>query len=171
MLFVWRAHVIYFLTARLQHPSRPSRKISINNRQTARNYAACSRCLSRERGKRSPSLRWIFIFEHFERFSRKYSLNPVNAIFQQRQEEEEEEVLKSHCQSSRRSSQLWHHISIMINYTQQDNFKVILYRGLMEGTITMGKAKKTKKCDHQPPNTMIVCDFDRSPSDVMTTVA
>lgn len=40
----WRANDIYFLTARLQRPTRPSQKISINNRQTDRNYAACFCC-------------------------------------------------------------------------------------------------------------------------------
>ena len=37
-----RAHYLYFWQRAFNTQARPSRKISINNRQTDRNYAACS---------------------------------------------------------------------------------------------------------------------------------
>lgn len=117
---VWRAHDIYFLTARLQRRNtRPNRKnIHQYTSDSPRNYSACI-CYSEKGEKRSAQFLRCLNTSPWRKtlFFVDIHWTPSLPFCRLRRSR-----FKSQCQSSRLSPQ-WHHISIMINYTQQDNFK------------------------------------------------
>lgn len=112
-----RAHVIYFWQRAFNaQPDLAEKYPSITVRQTEITLRVFVVNMGRkegvviERGQRSPPFN---IYIYFFRLHRKF-VNihwTLSLPFSLRQcEGEEEGVLKSHCQSSRRSLQLWHRV-------------------------------------------------------------
>jgi hypothetical protein len=117
------AHYLFFDSAlSTPEPDRAEKYPSIIVRQTEITLRVFlgGKTLSLSPGRPlGPCVQYLYLFFRLSRkYVNIYSLNSVKAIFIETKRKKKTKSLKSHCQSSRRSLQLWHHISLMINYRE-----------------------------------------------------
>lgn len=129
-----RTLFIFWQRAFNTHRPEQVEKISINN-PSDRQKLRCVPWLLvvvaaspgwKKRGKSAHSRPYLCLFSRFRKFNCMCVVNihwtlSLPCFFRWdktgRRRRRKKRVFKSHCQSSRRSLQLWHRISIMINYT------------------------------------------------------